>query len=152
MSSFRISNVFTSINRDKVSNGVTNFDISEYNVLYQDSYMDLIWNPLYLQPQFMMKTSNPNSDNLVRGGYDISNSEENLSFSFQFPYNTIDEYFFSSSDGSEANVNLDYNFKLTWNRATLWLKSEFNTDFPYYEIDIKSVSSNAIVTITKYEL
>lgn len=149
MSNFRIYDFLSQSNRNKVRNDIINFDISEYNILYQDKNINLIWNPLYLQLQFIMKTSNPNSDNVVTGGYDITNASENLSFSFQFSYNTNYEYFFSSTDGS---IDQEYSFKKSWNRSTLWLKSEFNTDFPYYQIDIKSVSNNAIATITQFKL
>ena len=124
----------------------TNFDIRDFKSIYEDEFIELIWNPLYDQPQFKILK---NSNNFVRGGYEILNFKENSIFTFQFENNN-DEYFFSSNDGTSININTGYNFISNWNRSKLWLSSVFDIDFPYYNISINNNSHNAVAIIEKY--
>lgn len=125
----------------------TNFDIRDFKSIYEDEFIELIWNPLYDQPQFKILK---NSNNFVRGGYKILNFKENSIFTFQFENNNNDEYFFSSNDGTSININTGYNFISNWNRSKLWLSSVFDIDFPYYNISINNNSFNAVAIIEKY--
>jgi hypothetical protein len=146
---FRIyTNTYTNTNTN-TNDTIINFDISDFKSIYTDNFVELIWNPLYNQLQFKILK---NYNNFVRGGYNILNSEESSVFNFQFENNNNDEYFFSSTDGTASNRNISYNFIVNWNRAILWLSSVFDTDFPYYTININSNSNNAVAKIEKHNL
>jgi hypothetical protein len=143
-------NTYANANSNSNSNiTISNFDISDFNSIYKDEFIELTWNPLYKQLQFKIFK---NHNNFVRGGYNILNSLESSVFNFQFENNNNDEYFFSSSDGNVNNMNTSYNFISNWNRALLWLSSVFDNYFPYYNITINSNSSNAVAIIEKYIL
>ena len=149
---FIIYNENTNANANSNSNSnitISNFDISDFNSIYKDEFIELTWNPLYKQLQFKIFK---NYNNFVRGGYNILNSLESSVFNFQFENNNNDEYFFSSSDGNLNNMNTSYNFISNWNRALLWLSAVFDNDFPYYNITINSNSTNAVAIIEKYIL
>lgn len=154
---FRIYTENTNTNTNSNSNSsntnsntiISNFDISDFNSIYTDEFIELTWNPLYHQLQFKILK---NYNNFVRGGYNILNSDQSSVFNFQFENNNDNEYFFSSTDGSASNINISYNFIVNWNRAILWLSSVFDIDFPYYNININSNSNNAVAKIEKYIL
>lgn len=125
------------------------YDISDFQTIYRDKFIELVWNPIHKQPYFKIHT---NYNNMVRGGYEILNSEQTGVTSFQYEHDYTSSYYFSSSDGTEENINAEYRFIGNWNRAKLWLSSVWDKNFPYYDITISSNSNKVIATIIKTDV
>lgn len=145
---FRIQSEFTI--PTPVDTGKTiKYEISDFRTIYRDRFIELVWNPIVNQLYFKI---NKNYNNMVRGGYEILNSEQTGVTSFQYEHDYTSAYYFSSSDGKLENINTEYKFIGNWNRAKLWLASVWDKDFPYYDITISSNSNKVIATITKTDV
>ena len=129
----------------KVSGTFTgSFELTHYSVIFEGTYISLIWNPIYKQPQFMIQDGF--NSTLLSGGFKLKNDAENLLKVFQYNCVHKDEPYFFSGDKSEEVgeaeicyniVDETYNFKEKWNRAELWLSSGANSQrLPYHEITL----------------
>ena len=136
-------------NQDK--DKVLLFNITDFSSIYSDEFIELVWNAIEKQPVFKIIK---NDGNYVRGGCSLINSSINSIATFQFENDNTTEYFFTTSDGSLPTDNtFEFGNSLAkWNRSQLWLSSLFDEDFPYYDIDINTNSSNAYAVVKKVDL
>lgn len=136
-------------NQDK--DKVLLFNITDFSSIYSDEFIELVWNAIEKQPVFKIIK---NDGNYVRGGCSLINSSINSISTFQFENDNTTEYFFTTSDGSLPTDNtFEFGNSLAkWNRSQLWLSSLFDEDFPYYDIDINTNSSNAYAVVKKVDL
>lgn len=134
------------------------FNTSDFSSMYSDEFIELIWNAVQKQPIFKIKKNN---GNYVTGGCTLMNSSINSINSFRFENNNTTEYFFSTPNGAvpSPSENDDNNSKFEfgdsfnqWNRAKLWLSSLFDDQFPYYDIEINTISFNGYIVVKKVVL
>jgi len=151
MSSFRIYNTTNGSNNivdnSTIKTTIKNFNILEFTQLYKDEWCTMAWNPIHNQLSFILSK---HTNEGCRGGINIINSDKNSTTEFQYDGQNSIEYFFSSVDGLEANIDPDYELKPTWNRLKLWLSPILVSQFPYYNIQIFSTSSAATIHIDNY--
>jgi len=144
--------IHTNTNTLSIKNVISNseifskkFDLMEYTSLYKDNFIEIIWNPLYQQPQFKLFSNN---GNYIRGSHKILNSNQSEDIiTFQFLTENNVEYYFST-DGTEENLSNNHIFIENWNKAKIWLSSVFDINFPYYSIKISSSSNLGFIKVT----
>jgi len=124
------------------------FTLDTYGVIYNGDHIQIIWNPLYKQPQFVIKHTTKNDN--IRGGFKMLNQSRNNTMTFQYNYNVNNEYFFGSSDGTVENIDTEYDFNANWNKAELWLSSVFHNSFPYFNIHIDTNSNKGFISVTQH--
>lgn len=124
------------------------FTLDTYGVIYDGNHIQISWNPLYNQPQFIIKHSTQNDS--IRGGISMLNQTRNNTMTFQYNYTKNTEYFFGSSDGSAENIDTEYDFISNWNKAQLWLSSVYNNTHPYFNIYIDSNSNKGFISVTQH--
>jgi len=134
-------------NKDRLIHFIT----TDFKTIYADRFIELIWNAVYKQLIFKIKKNN---GNWVTGGCSLMNSLVNSINSFRIKNNNTEEYFFSTSKGTAPSSSEDDKFEFgdsfnQWNRAKLWLSSLFDDQFPYYDIELNTISSNAYIVIKK---
>lgn len=139
---------------DESKNGIILFSTSDFSSIYSDRFIQLIWNAVRKQPIFKIKK---NDGNWVTGGCTLLNSSVNSINSFRFENNNTTEYFFSTSKGTAPSSSEDDKFEFgdsfnQWNRSKIWLSSLFDDHFPYYDIDINTISSNGYLVVKKVVL
>ena len=144
--SFSLNPIITPEMRNTVFRNT--FSLDTYGLIYNGDHMQISWNPLYKQPQFIIKHSIQNDS--IRGGFKMLNQERNNTMTFQYSYNNNNEYFFGSSDGTTENIDTEYNFIPNWNKAELWLSSVFTTSFPYFNIYIDTNSNKGHISVTQH--
>ena len=152
MSSFKIYNTISGSSNITESSildtAIKNFNIMEYVQLYNDDWCIISWNPIYYQLSFTLLNHNNKG---CRGGINILNSDKNSTKEFQYNGQNLIEYYFSSENGLENNIDNDYRLNLNWNRLTMWLGSILKSDFPYYNIKLFTNSYIGIIHIDKYD-
>ena len=124
------------------------FTLDTYGIIYNGDHIQIIWNPLFNQPQFIIKHGIENDS--IRGGITMLNQLRNNTLTFQYNYTKNNEYFFASSDGSEGNKDTEYDFISNWNKAKLWLSSVLDNTYPYFNIHIDTNSTKGFITVTQH--
>lgn len=124
------------------------FSLDTYGTIYDGDHIKISWNPLYKQPQFIIKHASNND--FIRGGFRMLNQDRNNTTTFQYSYTNNNEYFFGSTDGTVENIDTEYNFINNWNKAELWLSSVLISTFPYYNIYIDSNSNKGFIIVIRH--
>lgn len=124
------------------------FNTNDYSTIYSDDFIELVWNAIEKQPVFKIFKNNENS---IKGGCVLLNSSVNTYHTFSFEHDNTTEYFFTTDNGSlPQDATFVFNNSVSsWNRSQLWLSSLLDEDFPYYDIEIRTSSTNGYAIIKK---
>jgi hypothetical protein len=102
------------------------FHMHKQATLYQDDLVILRWNPGHRQPQ--VSVCKPMKS--FSGGQEVANasSDHRVVFRHSLP-STKTPYFFLPDNV----INDDLKWAQAWNRGALWLNSDDDGTFPFYE-------------------
>jgi hypothetical protein len=105
------------------------FDLFERAVIYQDDRVIIEWNPGYHQPQFFLREPIQS----ISGGHEVQSQAIDVRTVFKHVNpSTVNAHFFYPGDV----FSKDWKWSSAWNRCTLWLNSDDDRTFPFYEIRV----------------
>lgn len=105
------------------------FELFERAVIYQDDLVIIEWNPAYYQPRFFLREPIES----ISGGHEVRSQAIDIRTVFKHGNpSTVKAHFFYPGDV----FSKDWKWSSVWNRCTLWLNSDDDRTFPFYEIRI----------------
>lgn len=105
------------------------FDLFERAVIYQDDHVIIEWNPGYHQPQFFLREPIQS----ISGGHEVRSQAIDIRTLFKHVNpSTLNAHFFYPGDVFSE----DWKWSSVWNRCTVWLNSDGDRTFPFYEIRV----------------
>lgn len=105
------------------------FDLFERSVIYQDDCVMIEWNPGYRQPRFFLWKPIQS----ISGGHEVRSQAIDIQTVFKHVNpSTLNAHFFYPGDVFSE----DLKWSSTWNRCTVWLNSDDDRTFPFYEIRV----------------
>ncbi len=117
------------LSRYEANSHFQDFNLYERAIIYEDDRIIVEWNPGYNQPQFFLREP----INSISGGHEVRGQAVDIRTVFKHANpRTVDAHFFYPGDV----FNEDWKWSSTWNRCVIWLNSDDDTTFPFYEIKV----------------